>query len=286
MLVLSALCSSHPNLAKMCYLNSSLQSLLALTPFVQEVCNQHRVWSSHPEAKLIRCCTSLLIFTVRHISLAAFCVNTGTKANRIIFLLPPVFSCLNLFRHLMDVQCCRMSNNLDIKKMVLAAFKETVSNFNPEFEDDNQKVSVLFVPWQQPCYIQSNYLPPLKCFPLCDPAQDAHEFLIAVLTQLRFLSQKLHLAAIGMGVNYTCPVSAHIIFKMLTTRTCKRYEHVIMDSLYSRSREDNHLVRQWVRLHGPEWNSFGCVCKVSHLCVCACKDILIIRNPILLSWRL
>lgn len=172
----------------------------------------------------------------------------------------------------------RMSNSLNIKKMVQGAFKETVSNFSPEFQDDNQKVSVLLVPWQQPCYIHSNYLPLLKCFALCDPVLDAHEFLIAVLTQMRFLSQKLHLAAIGMGVNNTCPVGAHIIFKMLTTRTRKRYGHVITGSLYSRSREDIHSVRQWVRL------SFGCVCKVSHLC--ACKHILIIWNPILLSWRL
>lgn len=46
--VFSALCSSLPNLANTCYLNSSLQSLLAFRPFVQEVTNQHRVWSSHP----------------------------------------------------------------------------------------------------------------------------------------------------------------------------------------------------------------------------------------------
>lgn len=155
-----------------------------------------------------------------------------------------------------------MSNNLNINKMVPGAFKETVSNFNLEFEDDNQKVIVLLVPCQQPCYIQSNYLLLLKCFASSDAAQDGHEFLIAVLTQMRFLSQKLHLAAISMGVNYMCPVSAHIIFKMLTPRTCKRYGHVIMGSLYRSSREDNHLMRQWVR--------FGCVCKLSHVFVCVC----------------
>lgn len=124
---------------------SELQS--AKSPGVQEVCNQHRVWSSHLEAKLIRCCTLLFIFTVRHVSLAALWVDT--KVPKLIELFSSCllsFPVFNLFRHLMDVQCCRMSNNLNINKMVLGAFIETVSNFNPEFEDDNQKVSVLLVP--------------------------------------------------------------------------------------------------------------------------------------------
>ncbi|KAK2905822.1 hypothetical protein Q8A73_009765 [Channa argus] len=43
-----------PNLAQFCYMNSSLQSLLTLRDFVTDVSRQETVWSSVPEAELIR----------------------------------------------------------------------------------------------------------------------------------------------------------------------------------------------------------------------------------------
>ncbi|XP_029912212.1 ubiquitin carboxyl-terminal hydrolase 37-like [Myripristis murdjan] len=43
-----------PNLAQTCYMNSSLQSLLTLRSFTQELSNQFRIWSSAPGAELIR----------------------------------------------------------------------------------------------------------------------------------------------------------------------------------------------------------------------------------------
>nr|XP_046241209.1 uncharacterized protein LOC124057118 [Scatophagus argus] len=47
-------CLGLPNLAQTCYMNSTLQGLLTLTGFIQEVHNQQMVWSSHPESQFIR----------------------------------------------------------------------------------------------------------------------------------------------------------------------------------------------------------------------------------------
>ncbi|XP_042245791.1 ubiquitin carboxyl-terminal hydrolase 37-like isoform X2 [Thunnus maccoyii] len=43
-----------PNLGQSCYINSSLQSLLTLEDFVSDVSRQDLVWSSFPEARLMR----------------------------------------------------------------------------------------------------------------------------------------------------------------------------------------------------------------------------------------
>lgn len=72
---------------------------------------------------------------------------------------------------------------------------------------------------------------PLKLFVLCVSVQDAHEFLTCVLDELRSLSVDLHAEAARMGTIYTCPVDAHMAFQMLSTRTCKRYEYAVADSL-------------------------------------------------------
>ncbi|XP_030298666.1 ubiquitin carboxyl-terminal hydrolase 8-like isoform X3 [Sparus aurata] len=47
-------CLGLPNLAQTCYMNSTLQGLLTLTHFMQEVHNQHTVWNFHPQSELIR----------------------------------------------------------------------------------------------------------------------------------------------------------------------------------------------------------------------------------------
>uniref|UniRef100_A0A3B5AFB2 USP domain-containing protein n=1 Tax=Stegastes partitus TaxID=144197 RepID=A0A3B5AFB2_9TELE len=71
--------------------------------------------------------------------------------------------------------------------LTLAA--KTLTDFNSEFQDDSQK--------------------------------DAHEFLSCVLNMIQSLSFDLQMAAAVMGVTYTCPVDAHMSFKMLNIRTCK-----------------------------------------------------------------
>ncbi|XP_032400519.1 ubiquitin carboxyl-terminal hydrolase 37 isoform X2 [Etheostoma spectabile] len=42
-----------PNLAQTCYMNSTLQSLLTITDFIQDICNQESVWSSLPNSELL-----------------------------------------------------------------------------------------------------------------------------------------------------------------------------------------------------------------------------------------
>ncbi|CAK6960786.1 ubiquitin carboxyl-terminal hydrolase 37-like [Scomber scombrus] len=51
--------------------------------------------------------------------------------------------------------------------------------------------------------------------------EDAHEFIIAVLDQLRNLAPLLQRKAALMGTIYRCPVENNFIFKMTSTRTCK-----------------------------------------------------------------
>uniref|UniRef100_A0A3B5B108 USP domain-containing protein n=1 Tax=Stegastes partitus TaxID=144197 RepID=A0A3B5B108_9TELE len=138
-------CLGLPNLAQTCYMNSTLQSLLRLSGFIQEIYNHQQVWLSHSGSQVIR--------------------------------------------ELDNVGVSRFSNNKMEKRLVLTAFKETVADFNSEFQDDSQK--------------------------------DAHEFLSCVLNMIHSLSSDLQMAAAVMGVTYICPVDAHVFFEMLNTRTCK-----------------------------------------------------------------
>ncbi|KAG7519013.1 ubiquitin carboxyl-terminal hydrolase 37-like isoform X2 [Solea senegalensis] len=89
-----------------------------------------------------------------------------------------------LMRSFLDISKFHFSD--DTHKMeLLHAFKSEVALQNPEFCDHQQK--------------------------------DAHEFLIAVLEQMRKLGKK----AVKMGQDYRCPVTKHMMFKMRNTRTCK-----------------------------------------------------------------
>ncbi|XP_059186543.1 ubiquitin carboxyl-terminal hydrolase 29-like isoform X1 [Centropristis striata] len=47
-------CLGFPNLAQTCYMNSTLQGLLTLRPFVHDIIKQKKVWMSHPGSKVLR----------------------------------------------------------------------------------------------------------------------------------------------------------------------------------------------------------------------------------------
>ncbi|XP_058481992.1 uncharacterized protein LOC131457166 isoform X4 [Solea solea] len=47
-------CLGLPNLEQTCYMNATLQALLSLTPFVQEVSKQRKVWSYCPTSEVMR----------------------------------------------------------------------------------------------------------------------------------------------------------------------------------------------------------------------------------------
>ncbi|MEQ2197996.1 hypothetical protein XENOCAPTIV_006121, partial [Xenoophorus captivus] len=51
--------------------------------------------------------------------------------------------------------------------------------------------------------------------------QDAHEFLITVLSQIQSFAPQLQKTASYLGTNYTCPVKKYMLFRMESTRTCK-----------------------------------------------------------------
>ncbi|KAJ3605025.1 hypothetical protein NHX12_027076 [Muraenolepis orangiensis] len=138
---------TFPNMAQSCYMNSTLQSLLTLRVFSQEIEQTEWAWDSVPSAELLR----------------------GFVAIR---------------------ESCQ-SDNVSQKMYVLESFKSTVALQDPEFEDNRQK--------------------------------DAHEFFTSVLNQMRTLSPLLWSAALDTpGRSYTCPVEAHLLFHMLSTRSCKR----------------------------------------------------------------
>ncbi|XP_056904201.1 ubiquitin carboxyl-terminal hydrolase 26-like [Takifugu flavidus] len=51
--------SRLPNLSQTCYMNSVLQSLLTLVPFVKELNKQSQQWLSHPKALLFKLLTDI-----------------------------------------------------------------------------------------------------------------------------------------------------------------------------------------------------------------------------------
>ncbi|MED6287091.1 hypothetical protein CHARACLAT_012909 [Characodon lateralis] len=134
-----------PNPSMICYMNASLQSLLTLKEFVEDIRSQGEVLALCPEAQLMRC--------------------------------------------FLDIVRCRSSADARLKLEAVMRFKRVLSVQAPEFEHGGMK--------------------------------DAHEFLTAVLDQIRNLVIPLTATAASMGSSYSCPVQRHLLFKMQNTRTCK-----------------------------------------------------------------
>ncbi|XP_071330085.1 ubiquitin carboxyl-terminal hydrolase 37-like isoform X1 [Trachinotus anak] len=94
-----------------------------------------------------------------------------------------------IMRSLTDISGSHFSTDVRHKTRLLSTFKKAVSLWNQEFEDLHQK--------------------------------DAHEFLTAVLQQVRCLGLQLQVLAPSIDRTYSCPVEDHLVFKMLNTRKCK-----------------------------------------------------------------
>ncbi|XP_021168310.1 ubiquitin carboxyl-terminal hydrolase 37-like isoform X2 [Fundulus heteroclitus] len=134
-----------PNPGLICYMNASLQSLLTLTEFVEDIRSQEDVLALCPEAQLIRC--------------------------------------------FLNIVKCRSSADSRLKLEAVMKFKRVLSLQAVEFG--------------------------------CGGMKDAHEFLTAVLDQIRNLVLPLSKTAACMGRSYSCPVQRHLLFKMQNTRICK-----------------------------------------------------------------
>ncbi|XP_047449394.1 ubiquitin carboxyl-terminal hydrolase 29-like [Mugil cephalus] len=134
-----------PNPGQICYMNSSLQSLLTLREFIMDVSSQEEVWSLSPGTEIISC--------------------------------------------LKNIVRCHGSKNAGYKLWALAMFKRVLSVQAPEFGDCHQK--------------------------------DAHEFLTAVVDQIRSLASSLQEFAAFTERSYTCPVKRNLVFTMQNTRKCK-----------------------------------------------------------------
>ncbi|XP_016894617.1 ubiquitin carboxyl-terminal hydrolase 37-like isoform X2 [Cynoglossus semilaevis] len=94
-----------------------------------------------------------------------------------------------LLKSFLNISKFHFSPDAYQKSCLLSAFKCEVALRNPEFTDLRQK--------------------------------DAHEFLMAVLDQMRRLGKLLHRKAGRLGKVYSCPVDDHMVFKMKNNRTCK-----------------------------------------------------------------
>ncbi|XP_014836254.1 PREDICTED: ubiquitin carboxyl-terminal hydrolase 37-like isoform X1 [Poecilia mexicana] len=151
-----------PNVNMICYMNASLQTLLTLKEFVEDIKSQEDVLALCPEAQLMRC--------------------------------------------FLDIVKCHGSPDSRLKLEVVIRFKKVLSFQAPEFGYEGMK--------------------------------DAHEFLTAVLDQMKNLLPPLTKMAATIGKRYRCPVQTHLEFKMRNTRMCKgcgvksiREESFIMLSL-------------------------------------------------------
>ncbi|XP_054884324.1 uncharacterized protein LOC129359018 isoform X2 [Poeciliopsis prolifica] len=185
----NAMLLGFPNVNMICYMNASLQTLLTLKEFVEDIKSQEDVLALCPEAQLMRC--------------------------------------------FLDIVECHCSPDSRLKLEVVIRFKKVLSFQAPEFGYEGMK--------------------------------DAHEFLTAVLNQMKNLQPLLTKTADTIGKSYRCPVQTHLQFKMRNTRICKgcgvksiREEDFIMLSLDLIA---GGSVQNMLNMHEKERQlEFKCVC--------------------------
>ncbi|CAJ1050857.1 ubiquitin carboxyl-terminal hydrolase 37-like isoform X2 [Xyrichtys novacula] len=118
-------------------------------------------------------------------------VNLGfPNPAQICYMNSSLPSLLTLTRYFMDIVRLRDVGDTHLKLRALGKFKWLLSIQAPEFMDHDQK--------------------------------DAHEFLTAVLGQMRDLAALLRQVASILGRSYRCPVERNQVFRMQNCRKCKR----------------------------------------------------------------
>lgn len=118
-------CFRLPNLSQTCYMNSVLQSLLTLTPFVEELNKQSQLWCLHPRA---------LLFMYNMLTPPLLWGFAVKRKNTHLFSTFPSL--------LAEVNTCLTTKNWTRKKWTLFMFLSTVAVCHSEFEDDDQQVIV------------------------------------------------------------------------------------------------------------------------------------------------
>ncbi|CAJ1064459.1 ubiquitin carboxyl-terminal hydrolase 37-like isoform X2 [Xyrichtys novacula] len=125
------------------------------------------------------------------LSLAYQQINLGfPNPAQICYMNSSLQSLLTLTRYFMDIVRLRDGGDTHLKLSALGKFKWLLSIQAPEFADHHQK--------------------------------DAHEFLTAVLGQIRDLAAPLRQVAAILGRSYRCPVESNLLFRMQNCRKCKR----------------------------------------------------------------
>lgn len=123
-------CSRFPNIGQSCYMNSSLQSLLALEDFIGDVVSMQKVWSFVPEAQLMRC-----RYTHAHSDSHALWPLKIWQQD----CCWPGLSCC---RTLVDIKKIHTSTDPQRKRLLLFSFKKMVSDQAPVFRSNLQNVSL------------------------------------------------------------------------------------------------------------------------------------------------
>ncbi|KAE8287133.1 Ubiquitin carboxyl-terminal hydrolase 37 [Larimichthys crocea] len=228
-----SLISTFPNINQSCYMNSILQSLFAMVDLITDIMCQKPVWSSVPEAKLIRSAAATPAPVSAKSSkggkpnkrlwkniLYGHCLKEHTNPKEERFpninqscymnsILQSLFAMVNLITDIM----CQKPVWSSVPKAKLIRSLMAIKDAHPSSDTWN-KMSLLHS-FRKAASTQG--------LSFSDQNQeDAHEFLTSVLDQMRSLSSLLQVNAANMNRRYICPVKRHLVFEIEKTRTCNK----------------------------------------------------------------